>query len=113
MHSKSYRHEWAVKAQRSERDVYIPRALRPPTREALSGLVEAIREDGDLSGGAVQLGGVRTDLNDTLLVSLPRFQSYRARTQAALLFELLEFVGDASEVRWSFDDNASLVVLEV
>lgn len=54
-------------------------------------LIELIRED-DLHEGAYGLGTDRTPTGEPpLIIGLARFQSYRGRTEAALILELEDY----------------------
>lgn len=68
----------------------------------LKTLIESIREDGS-SEGVIALPGPGKS-PDWVDVSLARFQSYRGRTEAALIEELEDLCIGASELRYSTDD---------
>lgn len=60
--------------------------------QSLRALIDAIREDGKTEGVhplPYRKGGL---IPPALRISLPRFQSYRGRTEAALVQELTDFV---------------------
>lgn len=65
--------------------------------------IDLIRED-DVHDGTWDLGVERTPTGaPPLVVGLARFQSYRGRTQAALIQELEDYIEEAglSEIHWS------------
>lgn len=62
---------------------------------SLKDFVEHVREDAP-SGGQWTLDGKRERRSaPPLVVSLARFQSYRARTEAALIQELEDYIDEA------------------
>lgn len=68
----------------------------------LYNFVEAVREDG-LTEGSLDLPGPGHPL-DEVQISLARFQSYRARTRAALLEELYDLADGGSQLRFQTED---------
>lgn len=111
MHTaESYRAEWATLTGKSEREIYVPEALR--MSDSLRRFIGAIREDGS-QHGFWSLPGAGRRTGQTLTVSVARFQSYRRRTEAALVQELEDFAGDASLIAYEVDAATGLVRLEV
>lgn len=111
MHTaQSYRAEWATLTGKSEREIYVPEALR--VAESLRKFIDVIREDGSEAGVWSLPGTVRPE-TDSITVSLARFQSYRGRTEAALVQELEEFVQSSPSVTYTVDSYVGLVRLEV
>lgn len=76
--------------------------MSPELLTILKTLIEGVREDG-LSEGVIALSGPGKP-HDWVDVSLARFQSYRGRTEAALLEELEDLCAGASELSYSTDD---------
>ncbi len=63
--------------------------------ENLRRFIDVIREDGSQRGVWGLTGSRIPSGAPPLTVSLARFQSYRRRTEAALIQELAEYVGEA------------------
>lgn len=76
----------------------------------LYNFVEAVREDG-LTEGSLDLPGPGHPL-DGVQISLARFQSYRARTRAALLEELYDIAVGGKRLHFAVDDIIMKVVVE-
>lgn len=89
--------------------------MEPPVLEnTLRNLIDHIREDLPSEG--------RVDLSDVvasptgappLVIGLARFQSYRARTEAALVQELVDYIEEAglTVLHFKVIDSESTVVL--
>lgn len=76
-------------------------------------LIDLIRED-DLHEGVWDLGVSRTPTGEPpLVVGLARFQSYRGRTQAALIQELEDYAEEAglSQLHFKVLDEESTVLV--
>ncbi len=76
-------------------------------------LIDLIRED-DVHEGVWAVGEGRTPTGEPpLVVGLARFQSYRGRTQAALIEELEEYVETAglNRLHYKVLDEESTVIL--
>lgn len=58
-------------------------------------LIDLIREDGTTEGAVAVGQGYSPTGEQPLVIGLARFQSYRGRTQAALIQELEDYVVDA------------------
>jgi hypothetical protein len=89
--------------------------MEPPVLEnTLRNLIDHIREDHP-SDGRVTIGDFVASPTSCppLVVGLARFQSYRARTEAALVQELTDFVEEsgASTLRFKVIDSESIVIL--
>lgn len=84
------------------------------TTTLLKKLIDDIRE-GDAHDGVVRLKPTLDErpwgLVDSLKVGLARFQSYRGRTEAALLDELEDFTHDKSMLQYTVDAERSIVLL--
>lgn len=80
------------------------------TEQAVRNMIESVREDG-ITRGIVSTSTPYVKHVDRLTVSLPRFQSYRARTEAALVEEILDFTEGHQAVSYQVADG--LVHLEV
>lgn len=76
----------------------------------LYNFVEAVREDG-LTEGSLDLPGPGFPL-DSWQIGLARFQSYRARTRAALLEELYDIAVGAKRLHFYTDDIVVKIVVE-
>lgn len=76
----------------------------------LYNFVEAVREDG-LTEGSLDLPGPGHPF-DEVQISLARFQSYRARTRAALLEELYDLAVGGKRLHFAVDDIIMKVVVE-
>jgi hypothetical protein len=79
---------------------------------SLRQFIDAIREDGSDSGKWV-LPGRRTPLGIPagITVGLARFQSYRRRTEAALIQELLDYIEETgvNYLSYSVDSDEGVV----
>jgi hypothetical protein len=80
----------------------------------LTELIDIIREDG-AHEGVWPLGGDRQRDHSvpSLVVGLARFQSYRGRTEAALIQELEDYIEEAGIINLHFEvhDDAGVVQL--
>lgn len=108
--AESYKAEWATLTGKSEREIYVPEALRLESN--LRRFIDVIREDGS-ERGTWSLGQSGQRVGDSLTVGLARFQSYRGRTEAALVQELEDFVQSAPSITYVVDAYTSQVYLEV
>lgn len=80
--------------------------------ENLRYFIDVIREDGSQRGGW-QVGSGRTPTGvPPLVVGLARFQSYRGRTQAALIQELSDYVEEAglNFIRYEVLDDGNVIL---
>ncbi len=69
--------------------------MEPPIPATLADLIDIIRED-DVYEGVWPTGVNRTPTGEPpLVVGLARFQSYRRRTEAALIQELEDYIEEA------------------
>lgn len=112
----SYRREWAVLADRPEREVYVPEALRPnPLESEIRQLIDDVREGRTTRGTIPVSGYIGQQEGGWVTVGLARFQSYRARTEAALVQEIVELVeeSNAQYLTYVVDASIGLVSLEV
>ncbi len=74
--------------------------MTPVLEERLRLLVEYVRE-GWLDGEEWAIPGKRTPTGaPPLVIGLARFQSYRARTEAALVQELSDYIEEAGLSYW-------------
>jgi hypothetical protein len=74
--------------------------MSPVLEERLRTLIDYVRE-GQFDDGRWAIPGVRTSTGEPpLVVGLARFQSYRARTEAALVEELTDYVETAGLSLW-------------
>lgn len=80
--------------------------------DSLRNFIDVIREDGSQRGvwSLPPHEFKRVDQN-SLLVSLPRFQSYRGRTEAILLQELVEYVTESGVRSLNYEVFDGLVQL--
>lgn len=79
----------------------------------LLNFIDAIRED-DSHAGTWSVEGGRTALGTPpLVIGLARFQSYRGRTQAALIQELADYVEEAglNVIHYEVLDESSCVLI--
>lgn len=114
--AESYRREWATLTGKSEREIYVPEALRPSPLEAeIRQLIDDVREGRTTSGTIAVSGFIGPPSPDSITVGLPRFQSHRARTEAALVTEIVDLVEDsnAQYLTYVVDPSVGLVHLEV
>ena len=72
--------------------------------------VESVREDG-VTDGTLHLPGPGHPL-DEVSISLARFQSYRARTRAALLEELYDIAVGGKRLHFAVDDIIMKIFVE-
>ena len=80
--------------------------------DVLLGVIESIREDGVQETREI-IGRGRTLTGEPpLVIGLARFQSYRARTQAALVQELVDYIDDAqlNVVHFKVLDDSQVLV---
>jgi hypothetical protein len=87
--------------------------MEPPLRNILLNLIEHVREELP-SEGRIDLPGDRTGTGvPPLVVGLARFQSYRRRTEAALVQELEDYIEEAgiSQLHFKVLDSESTVIL--
>lgn len=111
--AESYRNYWSTLTDRSPREVYVPEALR--LADTLRRLIDDVREGRSTDGEILVPGPVGRRVPDQITVGLARFQSYRARTEAALVQELTDLVADANAFHLSYevDSESSTVSVKV
>lgn len=81
--------------------------------ERLKLLIDYIREDGAIDGAVTVSDAVASPTGiPPLVVGLARFQSYRGRTQAALIQELEDYVdeGGLNTLRFKVLDNSTVIL---
>lgn len=83
--------------------------------ECLKSFVEHVRESGEESGTWTLEGFVLRPAMEVepLTVGLARFQSYRARTEAALVQELEDFIKESGAQYLTFRVDADSSTVEV
>jgi len=84
----------------------------PLLEDILLRVIESIREDGVQETREI-IGRGRTLTGEPpLVIGLARFQSYRARTQAALVQELVDYIDDAqlNVVHFKVLDDSQVLV---
>ena len=83
-------------------------------KDDLYELIERIREDGSFEGRII-LGGDREKQpdQDSATISLARFQSYRRRTEAALIQELTDYIEECglTVLYYQVHDDVGIVQL--
>ena len=80
--------------------------------DSLRNFIDVIREDGS-QRGAWSLPPHQYESVDvpSLVISLPRFQSYRGRTEAALIQELEEYIVESGKKSLNYEVFDGLVQL--
>lgn len=120
---EQYQQEWAAKTGRPASEVYVPEAIREVQRKPSRGVLEQdlhdfvdyVRESGEESGTWALEGFCVIPAREVepLTIGLARFQSYRARTEAALVQELGEFVDESGAQYLTFQVDADSSTVEV